>query len=152
MSQREGEFLAKFKRAQDRVNRRLERAGSAAMHAAIDFCEAVMGLAARKAPIDLGDLRGAFTITINGEVWAHTESDESGAVRIIQDRSEIPTIHDHIVIRVGVALVYALRQHEEMDWNHPKGGEAKYFEKAVNELSPTFLRELTDLIRKGAKG
>ena len=29
--------------------------------------------------------------------------------------------------------MYAARQHEELDWNHPKGGEAKYLQKAIQE-------------------
>jgi hypothetical protein len=32
----------------------------------------------------------------------------------------------------GVAAPYALRQHEELTWNHPRGGEARYLVRAAD--------------------
>ena len=37
---------------------------------------------------------------------------------------------------IGTGLVYALVQHEETSFNHPKGGEAKYLEKGVSKAEP----------------
>lgn len=138
---------------QAKIDRKVRAAGNAAKRELIEFCLAVMGLAARKAPVDLGDLRGGFVIEINGERWSHTESDASGAVRVVQDRSDVPTETDNIVVRIGTAgIVYAARQHEELGWNHPKGGEAKFLENALNELVPMLFKRIADAARKGARG
>lgn len=36
---------------------------------------------------------------------------------------------------VGYSIIYAARQHEEIGWNHPNGGQAKYLETAFNAKS-----------------
>lgn len=137
---------------QARINRQIRAAGSAAKRELIEFCLAVMGLAARKAPVDLGDLRGSFVIEVNGERWAHTESDATGAVRLVNDRTDVPTEADEIRIYVGTAgIPYAVRQHEELAWNHPKGGQAKYLEVALNELLPRLTERLQAAAREGAQ-
>ncbi len=45
-------------------------------------------------------------------------------------------------VELGFGTVYALPQHERTDYRHPKGGEAKYLEKAVNQYAPTSLQLL----------
>lgn len=64
--------------------------------------------AALRAPIDTGDLRASMTATV--------ESTENGAVG-----------------RVKFSQKYAAYQHEHVELNHPKGGEAKYLEKEARE-------------------
>ena len=63
----------------------------------------LQGRSADEAPIDLGDLKGNAGI------------DDSK----LQSDSEI---------LIGYSLPYAVRQHEELDFNHPRGGKAKYLE------------------------
>lgn len=38
-----------------------------------------------------------------------------------------------ILTGVGNNMIYAARQHEEVGWNHPRGGQAKYMETAKNQ-------------------
>ena len=40
---------------------------------------------------------------------------------------------DEIVGGVGNNMVYAARQHEETTWNHPRGGQAKFMETAMQQ-------------------
>jgi hypothetical protein len=44
---------------------------------------------------------------------------------------------------VAFTAVYAARQHEEVTWKHPQGGQAKYLEAAFKELIP----ELPAMVR-----
>lgn len=137
---------------QARVNRQIRAAGNATKAALIEFALAVMGLAAQYAPVDQGDLRGGFVISINGERWAHTESDASGGVRLVNDRTDVPAEVDEITIYIGTSgIVYAARQHEELTWRHPKGGQAKFLERALNELLPTLNAKLRAAAREGAQ-
>lgn len=39
-------------------------------------------------------------------------------------------------IEGGYASIYAARQHEELEWVHPKKGKAKYLEDPANRVAP----------------
>lgn len=88
---------------------------AAAEHACRVWMEHVVGEGQRGAPLDEGTLRGAGTVT--------SERTATGAV-----------------ITGSFSTVYAARQHEELSWNHPKGGHAKYleipFKANVSRLEP----------------
>ena len=58
---------------------------------------------AEEAPIELGDLKGNAGI----------------------DDSKLMTKSE---ILVGYSLPYAMRQHEELNYSHPRGGKAKFLE------------------------
>jgi len=55
------------------------------------------------------------------------------SVRIIYGNSEVP---------------YALLQHENLQFLHPRGGRAKYLELAVKDFEPRFKKELLEETRK----
>jgi hypothetical protein len=65
-----------------------------------------------QAPVDTGDLRGNCAAS---------------------------EVRDH-ELRVGYSLPYALRQHEELGYRHPKGGKAKYLEDPFNENAHRYIR------------
>lgn len=44
---------------------------------------------------------------------------------------------------------YAARQHEEIGWSHPGGGQAKFLESAMREQSSTIRAIIAEHIRKG---
>lgn len=67
--------------------------------------EYVRGEAVQRTPIDEGTLRGSAAVKT---VDAHT-------------------------VQVGFHTRYATRQHEELGWRHPKGGQAKYLESVLIE-------------------
>ena len=48
---------------------------------------------------------------------------------------------------VSFNIVYARRQHEETTWNHPRGGQAKYLESAMDDLAPTVKMVLANHLR-----
>ena len=50
---------------------------------------------------------------------------------------------------VGYSSVYAARQHEEVGWNHPNGGQAKYLETAFTAKSDEALQVLAQAIKTG---
>lgn len=45
-------------------------------------------------------------------------------------------------VEVGFGTTYAVPQHERTDYKHPRGGEAKYLEKAINAVAPSSLQKL----------
>lgn len=56
---------------------------------------------------------------------------------------------DEIVGGVGNNTIYAARQHEETSWNHPRGGQAKYMETAMNQNEDAVRQTIVNHI-KGA--
>lgn len=67
------------------------------------------GKSARQAPVDTGDLRSNCNIS---------PKQKKGNTRFYE---------------VGYDLPYAIKQHERLDFNHPKGGKAKFLEDPFNE-------------------
>ncbi|WP_127572782.1 hypothetical protein [Georgenia faecalis] len=47
---------------------------------------------------------------------------------------------------------YAVRQHEEMDWYHPRGGQAKYLESAMGDERTAIAQLAAQAIRKQMGG
>lgn len=138
---------------QARINRQLRAGASAAKRELIEWLLAVIGRAAEYAPVEFGDLRGGFVIVVNGETWARTVSDSSGAIQLVRDRQDLPPEGAEVVIYAGTSgIPYAVRQHEEMGYNHPRGGGPKFLERSLDELSPGLFRQLEAAIRKGVQG
>lgn len=81
-----------------------ELAKSAGLEALLDCGQDLKGKSQDEAPIDQGDLKGNCNVS--------NPEESSG----------------DITIAVGYSLPYALRQHEHTEYNHPKGGKAKYLE------------------------
>jgi hypothetical protein len=80
----------------------------------------LQGKAQRLAPVDTGDLRGsAFSEVIGMDAT------------------------------VGFTEPYALRQHEELDYAHPRGGQAKYLETPYKENVKKYADDIGDAV-KGA--
>lgn len=84
-----------------------------------DIGQDLLGKSVERAPVDQGDLRGSGFSEVSG-----TET------------------------TVGFTAVYALRQHEELNYNHPQGGEAKYLENPLKENTPRYIKYLRDSVKK----
>jgi hypothetical protein len=49
---------------------------------------------------------------------------------------------------VGFSSPYALRQHEELSYRHPQGGEAKYLENPYKENAKRYIKAIGDAVKK----
>lgn len=77
------------------------------------------GKSVKRAPLDTADLRGSGFSKVEGDS-----------------------------VTVGFTAVYALRQHEEMNYNHPRGGEAKYLERPFRENTAKYIKHLADSTKR----
>lgn len=98
--------------ATDGLERRLRHALTEATKA---IGEDLLGEAQRRAPIEEGTLRASGDL-------------------------ELRQTHDGVEAIVSFNTVYAARQHEETEWQHPLGGEAKYLEGPLRERAPRYNR------------
>lgn len=134
--------------AQAGLNRAIRAAGGATRAEVVEFGIALLGEAARRAPVDTGDLRASLTMEVDGAVWASGTEDGGINVHRQGDPGE-----GRAVIRVGTAgIPYAARQHEELGYNHPKGGEAKFLENPLNELAPQLLEKIRARVQREIGG
>lgn len=83
----------------------------------------LQGKAQILAPIDLGDLRGSAYSDVGFTEWG-------------------------LEAVVGFTEPYALLQHEDMEFNHPKGGQAKYLEQPLKENIVQYTADLSETIKK----
>lgn len=80
--------------------------------------------AAKRAPVEFGVLRNS--------AYATPPIDRNGQA----------------VVEVGFGTEYAWVQHQRTDYEHPRGGEAKYLENALNALRSGYVERMIEGIKK----
>ena len=105
-----------------------------------------LGESMRNAPILTGNLRGSGSARINGQQVGHTtNSDGSNSV---ETDAYSPKGTETIVRgEVGFDCEYALVQHEHIEFNHPRGGKAKFLEDTLKEKSGDYEAVIGECIR-----
>jgi len=79
----------------------------------------LQGKSQELAPVDLGDLQGSAFTEVSG-----------------------------LDATVGFTEIYSLRQHENIGYRHPKGGQAKYLEQPYKENVPKYINMIGDAVKK----
>lgn len=92
------------------------------------------GRSARLAPVDTGDLRNNCHAEVNGSAVFRNLTPCGTAAQALKAEAKI-----------GYSLPYALRQHEELTYNHPKGGQAKYLEQPFLERKQDYIDMLASI-------
>lgn len=54
-------------------------------------------------------------------------------------------------IQITYDIDYAIRQHEQLNFHHPKGGKAKFLEDPFNQHQPIVLKHLGETIERNLK-
>ena len=89
----------------------------------------LLGESKRRAPIDVGDLRGtAFSPPVRQN--ARTGNPEGMVI---------------------FPVIYAMYQHEGIHFQHPRGGEAKYVERPLKERRDLYVKYIKEAIKKGVQ-
>jgi hypothetical protein len=95
----------------------------------------LQGEAQRRAPVDTGDLRGsAASSDYKGDKPPYSEVKNEGS---------------QIIGEVGFNEPYALEQHENLTFSHPKGGQAKYLEGPLTENAQQYKQKLIEAVKQG---
>lgn len=96
--------------------------GVAGLNTAIDR---LIAISVPLTPVDMGDLRSATTATYATESTLTAEA--------------------------GNDMEYAARQHEELTWRHPRGGQAKFLEAPARDNAQQLLDIIGAGIRRGLR-
>ena len=141
------EYLEGLQALEREMNRRLANLNKASSRGMSDVVFDLTGRAARLAPIDLGDLRGSANALVNGQVIA--TGDANGGASMTGTAPEKP---GKTTGEVRFEEPYAVKQHEELSYVHPKGGQAKYLEQPLAENMDKYERHLADSASDAVQG
>lgn len=106
----------------------LARVRAAAEIAIDEKADQIHGQAVQLAPIETGRLRESARVDT-------TRNDE----HYYEDT-------------VSFNTPYAARQHEELTWEHPRGGQAKYLEAPLKSNMPTIEEHIAKRVKEAVEG
>jgi hypothetical protein len=138
------------KRNRWRTKEAVKIAEAAGLKALRTGAEAILTEAIDETPVETGTLRRSGTVTVGGlPDGAHVyEAAESG--RDMKDAFPGPEGKEKAVY-ISFNTPYARRQHEELDWEHPLGGKAKYLEDSFNRLKKKVVKMAELQIKKALR-
>jgi len=130
-----------------RIKEAVKIAEEAGLKALRTGAEAILTEAINEAPIETGTLRRSGTVTVGAlpdgaQVY---EAAESGSN--MKDAFPGPEGKEKAVY-ISFSTPYARRQHEELGYNHPLGGKAKYLEDPFNRNKEKVLQYAEKQVKK----
>lgn len=127
-----------LQRVQQRLNREIGKIKGNIREGLLEVGLDCLGKSVRHAPVDKGDLRGSGYLAY-GEVLIARGQKTGQPVKVGDPQ---PNTRD--VAEIGFGTPYAVRQHEELEWRHPKGGKAKYLEDVVKNNTSRWVKMIRD--------
>lgn len=113
------------------------------------------------APIEEGALREAGHVAVNNVRYARGNVDGSISETTSYDPTPDATQVDFAIGytveaggtgREGDVNTYAVVQHEHVEFDHPRGGQAKFLEMPIRQHQPTWAKRVADRIKNDIKG
>jgi hypothetical protein len=65
---------------------------------------------------------------------------------------EVTETTNKIVLNIKYTAPYAIYVHENLTNNHPNGGQAKFLERAVKEVTPDFMSRIKNALKDALLG
>ncbi|MGF9711718.1 hypothetical protein [Paenibacillus naphthalenovorans] len=137
--------LKGLKEAQKAFQKRVDQLEDYTSKAFTEIILDLTGKSVALAPVDNGDLRGSGKGEINGVVIA--EGEKNGSIKAKGEAPEAEKLEGIVSFNTP----YALRQHEELTWNHPQGGQAKYLEQPFVQNQNKYIKHLADSVKKAVE-
>ena len=130
-----------------RIKEAVKIAEEAALKALRTRAGVILTEAINEAPIETGTLRRSGVVTVGGlpdgaQVYAAAESGSD-----MKDAFPGPEGKEKAVY-ISFNTPYARRQHEELGYNHPLGGKAKYLEDPFNRNKKKVLQYAEKQVKK----
>ena len=135
------------RRSKWRIKEAVKIAEEAGLKALRTGAEAILTEAIDETPIDTGTLRRSGTVTVGAlpdgaQVYEAAESGNE-----MKDAFPGPEGKEKAVY-ISFNTPYARRQHEELGYNHPRGGKAKYLEDPFNRNKKKVLKYAAKQVKK----
>lgn len=134
----------------DRLRKVLKQVPAQTIH---ECLQDTLEKSVQRAPVDEGALREAGHVAVNGTRTIRGNVD--GSTSRLQTYTPEPTA-DLVEFQIGYTVegggkgregnvnLYAMVQHEHTEFDHPKGGEAKFLESAIAEDRATWNKRIKE--------
>ena len=130
-----------------RIKEAVKIAEEAALKALRTGAESILTEAIDETPVDTGTLRRSGTVTV-GDI-PDAEKVYAAAKSGTKMKNAFPQpIGKEKAVYVSYNTPYARRQHEELGYNHPLGGKAKYLEDPFNRNKDKVLKYAEKQVKK----
>ncbi len=133
-----------------RIKEAVKIAEDAGLKALRTGAEAILTEAIDEAPVDTGTLRRSGTVTVGKLPDGARVFEAAEAGNEMKDAFPGPEGKEKAVY-ISFNTPYARRQHEELGYQHPRGGKAKYLEDPFNRNKKKVLKYADEQIRKALK-
>ena len=133
-----------------RIKEAVKIAEEAALKAFRTGAESILTEAIDEAPIETGTLRRSGTVTVGKIPNMETVFEAAEAGREMKDAFPGKEGKEKAVY-ISFNTPYARRQHEELDYNHPLGGKAKYLEDPFSRNKDKVLKYAAKQVKKTLK-
>lgn len=111
------------------------RIAGAALEAQARSAEDLLSRSTALAPLEEGTLRGSGHVYY--EVNGTSHGDYPAARQAVETAARAGVLRSFAAV-VAFNTPYAARQHEEVGWNHPIAGQAKYLEEPFKQRVSTY--------------
>ena len=121
-----------------RIKEAVKIAEEAGLKALRTGAEAILTEAIDEAPVDTGTLRRSGTVTVGSlpknptQIYEESLPPEKGGSGMEHKDAFPDPVGKEKAVYISFNTPYARRQHEELGYNHPLGGKAKYLETPFN--------------------
>ncbi len=121
-----------------RIKEAVKIAEEAGLKALRTGAEAILTEAIDEAPVDTGTLRRSGTVTVGNlpknptQIYIESLPPEKGGMGMEHKDAFPDPVGKEKAVYISFNTPYAWRQHEELGYNHPRGGKAKYLETPFN--------------------
>ena len=133
-----------------RIKEAVKIAEEAGLKALRTGAEAILTEAIDEAPVDTGTLRRSGTVTVgklpDGEKVYEAAKDGNEMKEAFPEK-----IGKEKAVYISFNTPYARRQHEELDYEHPRGGKAKYLETPFNANKKKVIKYAERKIKEALK-
>lgn len=133
-----------------RIKEAVKIAEEAGLKALRTGAEAILTEAIDEAPVDTGTLRRSGTVTVGALPDGEQVYEAAASGSDMKDAFPGPKGKEKAVY-ISFNTPYARRQHEELDYNHPRGGKAKYLEDPFNRLKKKVVKMAELRIKKALR-
>ena len=133
-----------------RIKEAVKIAEEAGLKALRTGAEAILTEAIDETPIDTGTLRRSGTVTVGALPDGAQVYEAAASGSDMKDAFPGPEGKEKAVY-ISFNTPYARRQHEELDYNHPRGGKAKYLEDPFNRLKKKVVKMAELRIKKALR-
>lgn len=139
------------RRIQEKLNNVTNKIVRSTEDAVVDVALDCIGKMVPRMPVDTGDLRGSAFVDVNDSPIARGQVD--GGTSSIGSPGESQNGKTLAIIGVDDQTKdYSFVQHEHTEFNHPKGGEAKFLDKTVVENIELWRKRLKNAAEAAWRG